>query len=97
MCACSGDRRGLPSRPQREVAPDPARLERAATLTGCGLGAPLPGGCTLGGFISMLAGQADNFHRVSTAHSRLGSPVAGDAPLIFDIEVGRPRSARLVE
>ena len=24
--------RGLPSRPQREVAPDPARLERATTL-----------------------------------------------------------------
>jgi hypothetical protein len=42
--------RGLPSRPQREVAPDPARLERAATLTNCGLGAPLPGGCALGGF-----------------------------------------------
>lgn len=44
------DGRGLPSRPQREVAPDPARLERAATLTNCGLGAPLPGGCALGGF-----------------------------------------------
>jgi hypothetical protein len=42
--------RGLPSRPQREVAPDPARLERAATLANCGLGAPLPGGCALGGF-----------------------------------------------
>lgn len=41
---------GLPSRPQREVAPDPARLERATTLTDCGLGAPLPGGCALGGF-----------------------------------------------
>ena len=24
---------GLPSRPQREVVPDPARLERATTLT----------------------------------------------------------------
>ena len=41
---------GLPSRPQREVAPDPARLERAATLDNCGLGAPLPGGCALGGY-----------------------------------------------
>lgn len=33
-------------------APDPARLERAATLTDCGLGAPLPGRCALGGFVS---------------------------------------------
>jgi hypothetical protein len=34
---------GLPSRPQREVVPDPARLERAATLTDCGLGRTLTG------------------------------------------------------
>lgn len=33
---------GLPSRPQREVVPDPARLELAATLTSCGPDAPLP-------------------------------------------------------
>jgi hypothetical protein len=40
---------GLPPRPQREVVPDPARLERAATLTNCGPDAPLPAGCVLGG------------------------------------------------
>jgi hypothetical protein len=34
---------GLPSRPQREVAPDPARLERAATLDDCGLERTLTG------------------------------------------------------
>ena len=49
--------RGLPSRLQREVAPDPARLERAATLTNCGPGAPLPGGCVLGGFASDLTSR----------------------------------------
>ena len=32
------------------VAPDPARLERAATLANCGQDAPLPGRCALGGF-----------------------------------------------
>lgn len=37
------------SRPQREVVPDPARLERAATLTNCRQDAPLPGGRALGG------------------------------------------------
>jgi hypothetical protein len=34
---------GLPSCPQHEVVPDPARLERAATLTDCGLGLVLTG------------------------------------------------------
>ena len=34
---------GLPSCSQHEVVPDPARLERAATLTDCGLGLALTG------------------------------------------------------
>ena len=34
---------GLPSCPQHEVVPDPARLERAATLADCGLGLALTG------------------------------------------------------
>ena len=34
---------GLPPCPQHEVVPDPARLERAATLTDCGLGLTLTG------------------------------------------------------
>jgi len=51
LCRHIGSSSGLPSRPQREVVPDPARLERAATLTDCGLDAPLPGGCALGGFV----------------------------------------------
>jgi len=36
-------RSGLPSCPQHEVVPDTARLERAATLTDCGLGLALTG------------------------------------------------------
>jgi hypothetical protein len=34
---------GLPPYPQHEVVPDPARLERAAILTDCGLGLTLTG------------------------------------------------------
>ena len=34
---------GLPPCPQHKVVPDPARLERAATLTDCGLGLALTG------------------------------------------------------
>lgn len=36
-------------------SPDPARLERAATLTNDGQGAPLPGRCALGGFNSSVS------------------------------------------
>lgn len=39
---------GLPSCPQHEVVQDPARLERAATLTDCGLGLALTGWASLG-------------------------------------------------
>ena len=65
--------RGLPSRPQREVAPDPARLERATTLTNCGLGAPLPGGCALGGFVCDPTRRQASAERPLLA--RLGKPL----------------------
>ena len=45
---------GLPSRPQRDIAPDPARLERAATLADCRLGTPVPGGCASDGLTRRL-------------------------------------------
>jgi hypothetical protein len=44
----------LPSCPQYEVVPDPARLERAAAVTDCGPDSPLPGRRALGGFRSMV-------------------------------------------
>ena len=56
--------RGLPSRPQREVAPGPARLERAATLNDCGLGAPLPGRCALGGLVAQCTTRASGISTV---------------------------------
>jgi len=56
---------GLPSRPQREVVPDPARLERAATLTTCGLDAPLSGGCAWAGSLPKLLIRPIRTKRVS--------------------------------
>ena len=77
---------GLPSRPQLEVVPDPARLERAATLTNCGLGAPLPGKCALGGFTFQATRRPRRRHedsriivRSTTRADRSGPPLDAGA------------------
>ena len=50
---------GSPDTSRRSVnSPDPARLERAATLTNDGLGASLPGRCALGGLVTKPRHQA---------------------------------------
>jgi hypothetical protein len=93
--------RGLPSRPQREVAPDPARLERAATLTNCGLGAPLPDGCALGGFAFDLTPdgrrQIGSYVRPHERLHRIRSPgqsYSGNASL-HGLALSRRRPRRL--
>jgi hypothetical protein len=59
-----------PSRPQHEVVPDPARLERAATLTNCGLGAPLSGRRALGGLAPRVKSVGTPWRPIGDRHAR---------------------------